>query len=71
MPCAPRPGLEAEDIVLPTAAARRLGVPASTIRTWIHRYGVEPLGTIGRWQVYDFRDIAVIEAGLRGGREAA
>jgi DNA-binding transcriptional MerR regulator len=58
----PRPGIEPEDIVTPSQAARLLGVPASTVRTWIERYGVESLGKIGRWNVYDFREIAAIEA---------
>jgi hypothetical protein len=58
----PRPGIEPEDIVTPTRAGELLGVPASTVRTWIERYGIEPLGKIGRWNVYDYREIAAIEA---------
>jgi hypothetical protein len=67
---APRPGIEPGDIVTPTQAARLLGIPAETVRTWIHRYGIRPLGKIGRWNVYDFREIAAIEA-PKSDREAA
>jgi len=59
----PRPGIEPEDIVTPSQAAKLLGdIPASTVRTWIQRYGIEPLGKIGRWNVYDYREFAAIEA---------
>jgi Homeodomain-like domain-containing protein len=61
----PRPGIEPDDIMTPSAIARILGVPASTVRTWIGRYGVEPLGKIGRWPAYDFREIATIDASRR------
>lgn len=61
----PRPGIEPEDIVTPSQAGHILGVPASTIRTWIERYGLEPLGKLGRWNAYDFREIAAVEAALR------
>jgi DNA-binding transcriptional MerR regulator len=61
---APRPGLEADDIVTPSQAAALLGVPASTVRTWIARYRLQSLGRVGRWNVYDFRDIAQVEASL-------
>lgn len=58
----PRPGIEPGDIVTPAQAAAHLKVPASTVRTWIERYGIRPLGKIGRWNVYDYREIAAIEA---------
>lgn len=66
----PRPGIEPEDIVTPSRAARLLDVPASTVRTWIDRYHLESLGKLGRWNAYDFREIAAIEAGLRRGAAA-
>lgn len=66
----PRPGIEPDDVVTPGEAGRRLGVSPRDVSVWIYRYGVEPLGTIGRWKVYDFRDIAAIEAGLRGSKAA-
>jgi hypothetical protein len=62
---APRPGIEPEDVVTPTQAGLLLGVRSGTVRVWIHRYGLESLGKIGRWPVYDFREIAAIEAALR------
>jgi transposase-like protein len=58
----PRATLEAEDLVTPTQAARLLGVPASTVRTWIERHRVERLGWSGRWPVYDYNELAAIEA---------
>lgn len=64
----PRPGIEPDDVVTPAQAAQLLGVPAGTVRVWIHRYGVEPLAGKPegcRWNVYDFREIAAIEAALR------
>lgn len=73
-----RPTLESDDLVTPSAAARILGIPASTVRTWIERSGdilgrkVEPLGTLGRWPAYDFNDLAALDAEMRRRhREAA
>lgn len=66
----PRPTLEADDLVTPSAAARVLSVPASTVRTWIERYDIKPLGSLGRWPAYDFNEIAAIDAALRRKREA-
>lgn len=67
----PRPGLEPDDLVTPTAAAALLRRPASTIRTWIERYGIQPLGRPpgSRWDVYDFRELAAVDARMR--RKAA
>lgn len=65
MPPAPRPGLEADDLVTPSQAAALLRVPANRVRVWIHRYGVKPLGQLGRWPAYDYREIAAIDAALR------
>jgi hypothetical protein len=72
----PRPTLEPDDLVTPAQAGRILGVPASTVRTWIERSEsitgrkIEPLGTLGRWPVYDFNEIAAVDAALRRKREA-
>lgn len=66
----PRPTLEPEDIMTPAQIGRVLGIPASTVSTWIHRYGIEPLGKLGRWDVYDYNDIAAVDARLRREREA-
>ncbi len=54
-----------EEVVTPTQAAERLGVPASTVRSWISRRGIEPLGAIGRYNVYDYRVLARVEAEMR------
>jgi hypothetical protein len=66
----PRPSLEPDDLVTPASAALILGVPASTVRTWIDRYGIEPLGVLSRWPAYDYNDIAAVDARLRRKREA-
>ncbi|MGA8329438.1 MAG: MerR family transcriptional regulator [Mycobacterium sp.] len=43
------------------AAARRLGVPTATLRSWSHRYGVGPLGHApGRHRLYTEADIAAL-----------
>jgi hypothetical protein len=65
----PRPTLEPDDLVTPTAAAVLLGVPASTVRTWIERNDIRPLGQLGRWPAYDFNDLATVDARLRRKRE--
>ena len=62
--------LEPDDLVTPTRAGSLLGVPASTVRTWIERYDIRPLGHLGRWPAYDYRDIAAVDARLRRKREA-
>jgi uncharacterized protein YjcR len=62
---APRRTLEPGDLVTPTQAARMLAVNPVTVRSWIHRYGLEPLGNLGRWPAYDFNEIATVEAALR------
>lgn len=67
----PRVTLEADDLVTPAAAAKLLGVPASTVRTWIQRYRIEQLGTLGRWPAYDYQAIAAVEAARRTCRPQA
>lgn len=66
----PRVTLEADDLVTPSQAARLLGVPPATVRSWIRRYGIEPLGPLGRWPAYDFNDIAAVQARMRRARAA-
>jgi hypothetical protein len=74
----PRATLEAGDLVTPTAFAGQTGVPASTVRVWIHRSErmigrrVEPLGNLGRWPAYDWNDLAALEVAARakGGLQA-
>jgi hypothetical protein len=66
----PRPTLEPDDLVTPTRAGLLLGVPASTVRTWIERNGIPQLGALGRWPVYDYNEIAAVDARLRRKREA-
>jgi hypothetical protein len=61
----PRRSLHPDDLVTPGKAAQILGVPGGTLRSWIHRNQVEPLGKIGRWHVYDFNELAVIAATAR------
>lgn len=53
------------DVVTPTEAAKIFGVPASTVRSWIRRKQLKPLGAIGRYNRYDYRDLAEIEAEMR------
>jgi hypothetical protein len=67
---APRPTLEPDDLVTPAQAASLLGVDPNLVRVWIHRHGIKPLGTLGRWLVYDYNDIAAVDAALRRKREA-
>ena len=72
----PRLTLEPDDLVTPAQAGRILGVPASTVRTWIERSvaiigrKIEPLGTLGRWPAYDYNEIAAVDAAMRRKREA-
>jgi len=66
----PRATLEADDLVTPAQAGRILGVPASTVRTWIDRYDIDSLGFIGRWPVYDYNEIAAVKARMDQARAA-
>ena len=66
----PRLTLQPDDLMTPVQIGRALGVPASTVRTWIDRYGIESLGTLGRWPAYDYNEIAAVDAALRRKREA-
>lgn len=51
--------------VTATEAATALQRPATTIRVWIHRYGVVRLNPHGRRTAfYDLRDLRVIEREL-------
>jgi len=61
----PRPTLHPDDLVTPAQAGAKLAVPPSTVRTWIERYHIERLGTLGRWPVYDFNAIAEVQARRR------
>src|SRR6185437_784273 len=67
----PRATLEPYDLVTPARGAQLLGVDPSTMRTWIQRAEqivgrkVEPLGSLGRWPVYDFNDLAALDAEMR------
>jgi hypothetical protein len=56
---------EPHDVVTPTQAAEIFGVPASTVRSWIRRRSVQPLGRIGRYNRYDYRELAAIERDMR------
>ncbi len=53
------------DAVTPSQAAARLDIPAGTVRSWISRRGIKPIGTIGRYNVYDYRELARVEAEMR------
>ena len=66
----PRPTLEPDDLVTPARAAELLGIEANLVRVWIHRHRIEPLGTLGRWPVYDYNAIAAVDASMRRKREA-
>ena len=71
----PRLTLEPDDLVTPTQFGNAIGVPASTVRTWIERSAsiigrkIEPLGTLGRWPAYDYNDLAAVDAAMRRKRE--
>lgn len=54
-----------QDIVTPTQAAHLFGVPPSTVRSWIHRRRIQPLGRIGRYNVYDLQTLAEVERDMR------
>lgn len=58
----PRPGIDPSDVMTIPAIAADLGVPESTVRTWISRYKVPVLGVIDGQKRFDFRDLAAIEA---------
>jgi hypothetical protein len=66
----PRLTLEPDDLMTPAQIGRTLGVPASTVRTWIERYGIEPLGMLGRWPAYDYNEVAAIDAARRRKHDA-
>lgn len=53
------------DVVTPGEAAAIFGVPAGTVRSWISRRGLKPLGRIGRYNRYDYRELAEIERDMR------
>ena len=66
----PRPTLEPDDLVTP-AQPPLLGVTSNLVRVWIHRHiGIEPLGTVGRWQCYDYNEIAAVDAAMRRKQES-
>jgi hypothetical protein len=67
----PRATLEPDDLVTPAKAASLLDVPVGTVYSWIHRYGIEPVGQLGRWNAYDYNAIAAVDARLRREREHA
>jgi hypothetical protein len=53
------------DVVTPSQAAEIFGVPAGTVRSWISRRKLRPLGRIGRYNRYDYRELAEIERDMR------
>jgi transposase-like protein len=65
----PRLTLEPGDLVTPAQAAAELGVTPNLVRVWIHRHGIKPLGELGRRSVYDYNEIAAVDARLRRKRE--
>lgn len=48
-------------------AAARLSRKPVTIRQWARRYAARQIGQLGREQVYDFADLATIEACIHRG----
>ena len=54
-----------QDIVLPSQAADIFGVPAATVRKWIQRKGIQPLGKLGRYNAYDLQALAEVERDMR------
>ncbi|WP_433364114.1 MerR family transcriptional regulator [Streptosporangium sp. CA-115845] len=60
------PDIDPSEVVTPSQAAERFGVPPGTVRSWISRSDdVRPLGKIGRYNVYDYRDLARLECQMR------
>lgn len=57
--------IDPSEVVTPTQAAARFGVPPGTVRSWISRRKIKPLGQIGRYNVYDYRDLAKVECEMR------
>lgn len=60
-----RPDIASDQVVTPAEAAARLGKPASTVRVWILRHKVQPIGVIKGRNVYDYHELAQIEAKMR------
>lgn len=59
------PDIQPRDVVTPSQAARIFGIPASTMRSWIRRKKIKTLGQIGRYNTYDYRELADLEASMR------
>ena len=63
----PRATLEAGDLVKPSVFARAAGIDPVLMRKWIQRSEsilgrkVEPLGTLGPYETYDWNDLAALE----------
>lgn len=55
------PDIDPSEVVTPSQAAARFGVPAGTVRSWISRRRIKPIGAIGRYNVYDYRVLAKVE----------
>ncbi|MEV4179927.1 hypothetical protein AB0J28_00590 [Streptosporangium canum] len=53
--------------VTAATAGRRLGRAPATIRKWAQRYAAHQLGRCGRQQVYDYADLATIDACIHRG----
>ncbi len=59
------PDIDPSEVVTPSQAAKMWDIPAGTVRSWISRRGIKPIGTIGRYNVYDYRELARVEAEMR------
>jgi len=73
---APRPALDASDLVTPAAFADAIGEPRPRVRKWIEHSQriigrkVEPLGRLGPYPRYDWNDLAELEREMRRRRLA-
>ncbi|MCW2768187.1 MAG: hypothetical protein JWO11_4146 [Nocardioides sp.] len=57
--------MQARDVVTPSEAAAVFGIPAATVRSWIRRKNIRPLGKIGPYNRYDYQELAELERDMR------
>ncbi|GIH70324.1 MerR family transcriptional regulator [Sphaerimonospora thailandensis] len=57
--------MQPHDVVTPSKAAAIFGIPAGTLRSWIHRKGIQPLGKIGPYNAYNYQELADLEREMR------
>ncbi|MGI5161408.1 hypothetical protein [Microbispora sp. CA-102843] len=62
--------VQPQDLVTPSQFGAVCGVPAGTVRSWISRKRIQPVGRIGPYNVYDFLELADLEREMRAPDEA-